>query len=208
MCGRPKVDNSYQVFAQEEAERARAEEEARQARIADGMASIGNVFSGMQPVLDQRRQAMEGFYLPQLDEQFTDAKDDLTYALARAGQLSSSTAGQKQADLSRSFALNKASIEGDIQADLASTQTRMNQQRQGLEAALRASGDSTAASNAALQSAVTFREDIPKLNPIGNIFYGLAEGIGAVKNGYETGRIKALATPNPLNRGTGRVVRT
>lgn len=283
MCGKPSVDTSYQDFSRQEAERARAEEEARQARIAEGMKQIAAVFEGgeyaplvetpqpvqvtapppapapqtpaekhdqprqsgenapwtppapvvttgpqvgdwivpevtergpvqtyqgMQPVLDQRRAAMEGFYIPQLDNQFADARDQLTYALARSGQLTSSTAGNKQGDLAEMFALNRAKIDADIASDIAATQTRMNQQRQSLEAGLRASGDQTAASNAALQSAVTFREDSPTLNPLGNIFYGLAEGIGAVKQGYETGRIKKLATPNPLNKGTGRVVRT
>lgn len=283
MCGKPKVDTSYQDFSRQEAERARAEEDARQARIAEGMKQISTIFeggeyapllndpqptqvtqpppapsqpapaenpdrpresgknatwtpptpqpvtgpqvgdwivpaspergdpqtyAGMQPVLDQRRSAMEGFYVPQLDKQFADARDQLTYALSRSGQLTSSTAGDKQGDLAEMFALNRAKIDADIAADIAATQTRMNQQRQSLEAGLRASGDQTAASNAALQSAVTFREDAPTLNPLGNIFYGLAQGIGAVQQGYETGRIKKLATPNPLSSGTGRVVRT
>ena len=208
MCGSPDVDTSYQDFSRAEAERARAEEDARQVRIGEGMTEIGTVFDGMQPVLDQRRSAMEGFYLPQLDKQFEQTRDDLTYALARSGQLTSSTAGKKQGDLSEAFGLQRASLEGDIAGDLASTQTRMNAQRQSLEAGLRASGDATAASNAALQSAVTFRADTPTLNPIGNVFYGLAQGIGAQQQGYETGRIKAISTPNPLNSGTGRVVRT
>ncbi|MDG3089225.1 hypothetical protein P7F88_25515 [Vibrio hannami] len=130
----------------------------------------------------------------------------MTFALARAGQLTSSVAGRKQADLGEAFALERAGIEGDIAADLASTATRMNQQRQSLEAGLRASGDATAASNAALQSAATFRADIPELNPIGNVFAGLAQGIGSAQNGYQVGSIQRRVQPNRLNSGTGRVV--
>jgi hypothetical protein len=209
MCGgKPKVDTSYQDFAKREARRARREEDARQVRIAEGMTSIAGVFDGMQPVLDDRRAAMEGFYLPQLDKQFGTAKDDLTFALARSGQLTSSTAGKRQGDLSEAFALQRAGIEGDIAGDIANTRNSMNQQRQSLEAALRASGDATAASNAALNTALTFRQDSPTLNPIGNVFLGAGQGIGAIQQGYESGRIKALATPNPIGGGTGRVVRT
>jgi hypothetical protein len=208
MCGgRPSIDTSYQDFAIAESERARAEEVARQARIAEGMTSIAGVFDGMQPVLDDRRAAMEGFYLPQLDKQFGTAKDDLTFALARSGQLTSSTAGKRQGDLSETFALQRAGIEGDIAGDVANTRNNMNQQRQSLEAALRASGDATAASNSALNTALTFRQDSPTLNPLGNIFLGAGQGIGAVQQGYDAGRIKALATPNPIGGGTGRVVR-
>lgn len=282
MCfSKPKVDTSYQDFSIDEAKRARAEEEARQLRIEEGMKQIAAIFEGgeyaaplsapeavkvtqianpdyvaavpsqpgtegwggapaqgdrylpsvpgaeigswavpeitergevqtyegMQPVLDQRRSAMEGFYLPQLDKQFGDAQDELVYALARSGQLTSSTAGNKQGDLSELFALNRTSLENDIASDIASTQTQMNQQRQSLEAALRASGDQTGAANSALQSAVTFRNDAPTLSPLGNVFYGLSEGIGSLQTGYENGRIQSLATPNPLSNGTGRVVR-
>ena len=212
MCGNPEVDNSALVFQQEEAARARAEEEARQARIAEGMTQIASIFegdgqtSGMQPVLDQRRAAMEGFYVPQLENQYSDAKDDLTFALARSGQLNSSTAGKKAGDLSQAFALNRADLDSQIQGDIAATRTRMNNQRNSLESALRASGDATASTNAALAAATTFRQEVPTLSPIGNVFAGMAQGIGAVQQGYENGRIKRLSTPNPLGGGTGRVV--
>ena len=208
MCGSPKVDTSYQDFAQEEAQRARAEEEARQARIGEGMGQIREVFGGMQPVLDQREAAMRGFYQPQLDKQFGRSQEDLTFALARAGQLTSSTAGRRQGDLSEAFGLQKAALEGDIASDLASTQQRMNQQRAQIESSLRSSGDASAATDAALNSAVTFRQDAPRLSPLGPLFYGIGEGIGAQQQGFRTGQVRAAATPNPLSSGTGRVVRT
>ena len=213
MCGSPKVDNSALNFQQEQAARARAEEEARQARIAEGMQQIGVIFDGdgeqnmgLQPVLDQRREALEGFYIPQLEDQYGNAQDDLTFALARSGQLTSSTAAKRGSDLAQLFALNRADVDSQIQGDVAATRSRMNQQRQSLEAALRASGDQTASTNNALATATTFRQEVPTLNPIGNIFSGAAAGIGALQQGYENGRIKRLATPNPLGGGTGRVV--
>ena len=207
MCGSPKVDTSYQDFAQAEALRARQEEEARQARIGEGMTQIRSVFENMAPVLGQREQAMRGFYEPQLDKQFGDAKDQLAFSLARAGQLTSSTAGRRQGDLSQAFGLQKAALEGDIASDLANTQQRMNQQRAQIESALRASGDATAATDSALNAAVTFRQDTPSLSVIPNLFYGIGEGIGAARQGFQTGQIRRMATPNPLSSGTGRVVR-
>lgn len=207
MCGKPKVDTSYQDFQQQEALRLRREEEERQQRIAEGMQQIGEIFSDTDAILDQRRGAMEGYYLPQLDKRFADAKDDLTFALARSGQLTSSTAGQRQADLAEAFGLERAGIESNINSDLTTTQNSLQQQRQALEASLRASGDATAASNNALAAVTTFRDDTPTLNPIGDIFYGFADGIGSARDGYEAGSISRIATPNPLSSGTGRVVR-
>lgn len=249
MCGgSPSVDHTALIYQQQEAERARAEEEARQLRIAEGMNHIAAIFDGgeyaapvapiemieesslwgptytvpdpeaiergeaqvyegMAPVLDARRSALEGYYYPQLQNKHSDASDDLTFALARAGQLTSSTAGDRQADLSERFALNQADVDSQIQGDVIGTQSQINQQRQALEAGLRASGDQTAASNSALATATTFQQDTPELNPLGDIFAGIADGIGAIINGYNTGRVTRLATPNPLGSGSGQIVR-
>lgn len=205
MCG-PKIDTSYQDFMKEEAIRARGQEEARQARIGEGMGRIRTTFEGMGDVLGQRRTAMEGFYRPQLDQQFRDAKDSLAFSLARAGQLASSTAGRRQGDLANAFALQGAALEGDIASDLASTQQRMNQQRAGIESALRASGDASSAADSALNTAVSFRQDQPALSPLGPLFYGLGEGIGAYRQGQQVGQVRRMATPSPLSAGTGRRV--
>lgn len=207
MCGsKPKTDRSALKFQQSEAARARQEETARQGRVAQGMEQIGGVFAPLEDTLAGRRETLEGFYLPQLDERFSDAQENLSFGLARAGQLTSSTAGKRQGKLGELFGLERAKVDADISADVAATRGRMNSQRSALEAALRSSGDATAATNGALASAMTFREDQPTLNPIGNVFYGIAEGIGGLRDGYEAGRIRRLATPNPMGRGTGRVV--
>jgi hypothetical protein len=205
MCA-PKVDTSYQDFAQQEAERARTQEEARQARIGEGMTRIRDVFGGMGDVLSQRRTAMEGFYRPQIDQQFGQAKDDLAFGLVRAGQLTSSTAGRRQGDLANAFALQGAALEGDIAADQANTQQRLNQQRASIESALRASGDATSAADSALNTAVTFRQDTPQVSMLGPLFAGIGEGIGAYRTGQQVGQVRRMATPSPLSSGTGRRV--
>jgi len=290
LFGSPEVDTTYQDFQMAEAERRRAEEEARQARIDEGMRHIAAIFEGgdfttpavyetvttqenlppewrytgpqygdiarvakerleknqlqyadmyqkmglwdlvsgtgpdvteerlvspeetktyegMQPFLDQRRQAMEDYYTPQLDEQKADAEKELTFALARAGLLNSTVADEKQADLSQRFGLESGSILSKIASDIAGQKTRMNQQRASIEAALRASGDQSAAANQALQAAVTFREDAPEMNPLGHLFYGLSEGIGAARNGAEIAKTReALRAKSPFSGSAGRTV--
>lgn len=217
MCfGKPKIDTSYQDFQMEEAERARAEEAARQRRINQGLEHIravfeggsygDNTYAGMQPILDQRRQAQEEFYFPQLDQSRDRAQDDLTFALARAGLLNSTTAGERQARLAQDYALQRGSILSNIAADIAGTRSNINQQRSAIESGLRASGDASQAADQALASAVTFREDMPSLNPLGHLFYGVSEGIGAARAGQEVERIKRLARTSPLNTSSGRLV--
>ena len=208
MCGgSPSVDTTYQDWAMEEADRARAEETARQGRISTGMTSIGDIFegraghAGMQPFLEQRRGAMEGFYLPQLESKFQQKKDDITFALARAGLGTSTAAGEKQADLSEAFGLERGKIFSDIASNIAGATTKMQGQRAGLESQLRASGDVSAATNAALSRALTFSKEEDKVNPLGNIFSGLAQGIGAAKTGYGTGQVQRLVQPLGVNYG-------
>lgn len=223
MCfGKPDIDTSYQDHAIEEAERARAEEEARQARVARGMGHIRSVFEGgshtdgdgntstyegFEPMLAQREEAQRNYYLPQLDRERERAQDNLTYSLARAGLLTSTTAGERQGELSEQYGLRRGQVLADIASDLAGTRQNINQQRAGIESALRASGDASAAANQALSTAVTFRNDMPTLSPIGNVFYGVSEGIGAANRAAEVDRIRRMSTPRPLNSNSGRVVR-
>lgn len=202
----PTVDTSYSDHAAEEAERARIKEEERQGRIKSGMTKIEQAFGNMQPMLDDRAQTQRDYYLPQLDRQFADAKDDITFALSRAGLGTSSVAGEKQADLSEKFALKRGEIESDIAADISNTKNRINQSKSQLESTLRATGDDTAAQNNALASAVNFRQEIPTMSELGDIFYGLASGIGAAKSGYDTGDIWRKAQYNPQSRDLSRVV--
>lgn len=218
MCGgSPKVDTSYQDFQIAEAERARAEEEARQGRISSGLNNIkavfdggdydGQSYAGVSPLLAQREQAQKDFYLPQLENQFNTGKEQLTFALARAGLLNSSAAGKKQAELGEQYALQRGDILSRIAQDIAGTRTRINQNRSSIESGLRASGDATAATNQALQAAVAFREDQPTFSPLGNVFYGLTQGIGAANAGYQNENIRKLANPD-YGKSAGRLVGT
>lgn len=165
-------------------------------------------FAGMQPILDQRREAMEGFYLPQVDKQFDRAKEDLTFALHRAGLLSSTAAGEKQGDLSEMFSLERAGVLSDIDRDISSTRGQLAQNRSAIEAALRSSADSAGATDQALSAMTTFRQDMPQLQTLPSLFAGSAAGIGAAARGYDTGEITGTGAkiPNPFGRTSGRVI--
>lgn len=205
----PKIDTSYRDFQIGEARRARRLERQREKRIDTGMQQIGEVFNpdAVQSIVDQRVQAMRDFYDPQINRQYDDAKNQLTFSLARAGLLNSTAAGEKQGDLAQRFAYNKGAIESRIASEASRTKRNIATERARIEDMLRRSADATAATNAALDSAVTFRQDTPDLNPIGNLFYGIGQGIGSLRKGYDTGRIAYLATPRPAGNVFARVVR-
>lgn len=157
-----------------------------------------------------RHDAFMGFYQPQLDEQFGDAKDQLTYALARAGTLNSTLAADKQADLMSKYDVQRASLLSQADADVADTKTRLNQEKSALVAQLNATGDADRVSNEALSRTQQLYQQKPNYNALGDVFAGAAAGIGnyfnarndtQLYNGYFGG------TGGP-SRGSGRAYYT
>lgn len=167
----------------------------------------GKSYAGVDPILDARRKAQEGFYLPQLDEQRDEAQEELTYALSRAGQLVSTTAGSKRSKLDEGFNRERAGVMADIDRDVAGAAGDYESQRQALEAQLRSSGDASAATAAGLRSIATFAKDTPELRPLENALLGLTTGIGGMKNAYDIGAIRQRAQGgSTVNRDLSRNV--
>lgn len=144
---------------------------------------------GLQPFLDQRRTALEDFQFPQLDQQAADAGDDITHALARSGLLRSTVASEKRTDLSRETALASAKIAADIDADIAQTRNRAEQERRALEAGLRSTGDRAGSADAATRAVENITDDAPNFSILPDLFGGVASSIGQVRQGFETGAI-------------------
>lgn len=286
MCfSKPKIDNTAQIQQQQDAERARREEEARQTRIKRGMNDIRSLFEGgryrsgfnerevavpaenqaitvipgrpggneegprgnryvpgtpstfrvgdrtfntraeaeaaaaalpttrvertpvftktegLQPYLDQRREALEGFQFPQLDQQAAEAGEQINFALARSGLMRSTVASDKRTDLSREMGLASAKIAADIDADIAQTRNRAEQERRALEAGLQSTGDRAGAADAATRAVENITSDAPNYSILPDLFGGVASSIGNVRQGFETGQINRRI--DEVTRGFG-----
>lgn len=159
------------------AKKARQEEEARQARIRAGMASIDDTFSAFGPeYYDQRSDAYMTFALPQLDDQYAEARKQLTYALSRGGLLSSSAGAGKTADLQKQYDQQRLALASRA-ADLANQARRdVEDSRSTLISQLNATGNADAASQAAASRAMMLNQ-MPAFEPLGPIFQNVAAGI-------------------------------
>lgn len=166
----------------------------------------GKYQRGVEPILTARRRAQERFYLPQLDEQHAEAKDELAYALTRAGLGVSTTANEKASKLAEGFNRERTGIMADIDADIAGARGDYEQQRQQIEAQLRASGDATVATDTALRGLSTFAQDTPELRPLENALLGLTQGIGSAKSAYDVASIRQRAQGGTVNRDLSRNV--
>jgi len=190
MCLSPKVDRSIQAQQQQEAAEARAREEARQARIREGTAKIETQFGQFDDdFFAQRRAAYNDYYQPQLEDKFKNAQEKLTFALARAGTLNSTLAAERNADLLRDLDVQRATINSKAENDVNQFRGRIQNEKSALVSQLNATSDADRASNEALARTQYLQQNTPEYSPLGDIFLGVASGIGNYLAGREDAAI-------------------
>jgi len=149
---------------------ARADEEARQARIKQGMASIDNTFKQFNSdFYDRRKQAVLDSTMPQLNDQMTKTKEQLQYNLARSGLTDSSVRSANEAEVNRQMDVNKAAVAGQAQDYANQARTQVEQNRSDLIGQLNATGDAQAAAQGALSRA-SIASAQPSISPLGLMF--------------------------------------
>lgn len=166
------------------AKQQRAEEVARQQRIASGMARINAIFdnptSGFNEDFYKRRgQAFTDYATPELDHEYGDAKRQLVYALTRSGLNQSQAGFDKNAELSREFDRNRIDIanksldyENDARAKVESARGQIVNQ-------LNATGDDQAAGDAALRQSQQLQMPIG-YNPVAGLFANFTGGLANI----------------------------
>jgi hypothetical protein len=190
MCfGQPKADDTIQKQQLAEAADARKREDDRQARITSGTDAVNKNFSVFgDTFFNNRRGEYMNYYQPQLDDQFKTAKDQLTFAFANNGTLNSTAAADKQATLQKSYDNERASLLSNADADVATTQNKINTEKSALLSQLQATGNADQASNDALGRTQQMFQQKPAYDPLGDIFTGVVSGIGNYNAGAQAGR--------------------
>lgn len=156
---------------------------------------------------NNRRQAYLDYYQPQLQDQYGNARDQLTFDLARAGLLRSTVAGDQLADLENQFGLQQAAIQS--RADDAVTQLRnsINAQRSAAISQLNATADPDVAANTALSSVQAIQGSQPTFDPLGELFKNAAIGAANYRQGVQNFEASQPLSPyNPQKNRSGRVV--
>ena len=234
----PKIDTSAADAATDAAETARVEEERRQGQLAFGQTQIDAIFgggtafdtvegfqnsqsatgggpfssttfAGFDPLIERRRQAGLDVALPQLQKGFGDARENLAFALSRAGLSNSSQAAGQQAELGEVFQLQDANIRAGVEGDVSSLRNRIAQAKADAELQLRATSDPSAAVNTALASRTRFAEEQPSGFTIGDVFATALSGIGQAANTFQTNKTAqtlAQLLSSSTSTGSGRVV--
>ena len=194
------------------AKQQRADEQAREARIRAGMGQIDSAFAGFDdPFYQSRAKAYSDFAMPTVDRQANDARRALIYALSRNNNLDSSAAIRKNTELNRDT--NEARINVANQGQDMANRTRADVEnaRSGVVAQLNATGDSSAASAAALRQVQNLT--MPQgFSPLGQLFANFASSVAQIGSNSGNGYSGFFGSRTPSYAGGGnydaqRVVR-
>lgn len=191
-----------------EAQRAREEEQARQKKIREGTERVNTIFDSQfnDDFFSGRKEAFLDYSTPQLENQYGDAQKELTFALARGGNLNSSARGQKLGELQRLYDTNKQAIADQALGHASQARNAVEDARGGLIATLNATGDAQGAANSALTRATVLSQPVP-YSPLGQLFVDFTSGLG-----IQAALEKSFAAGGPKPRyntglfGPGRVV--
>lgn len=174
--------------ASKQAAQQRADELARQERIRSGMASIDRAFGGFDDAFYKKRaDDYVAYAMPQLDRQLGNTRDQLIYALSRTGNLDSSAAIKRNADLMEEGNAQRIGVANTGLDQANRLRSQVENTRAGVVSQLNATGDSEAATAAAMRGAQNLYQP-EGYSPLGNVFAAFANtlsGIGAnANNGY------------------------
>lgn len=206
MCGpsKPPGPSPAELEAQ-----ARREEEARQQQILQGETAINEAFAPFDDsYFDGLRQDRLSFYRPQLNEQRTDALEQLKLGLASRGMLNSSIMADRVGDIQQQFDTQRQNIVSQADAGVLDARSRIENQRAELVRQNRASADPAAA--AASAAAAAQRLQVPQtLSPLGAVFANAlnlgGRAVTANNEGRDVGKIGSVVR-SALSGSPQRVV--
>ena len=145
------------------------------------------------------KQKVLDYYQPDEQRQYDAAQRDLTYSLARAGTLQSSTAADKQGELAYNDALQKANIVANANTQEGNLKSQIQSNKQSLINQLYSTEDPTLTANLAESSAKASQLTDPILTPASALFTPALTTVGSAVQGllYPSGQgTSAFATPN------------
>lgn len=162
------------------AKQQRADEVARQQRIASGMTQIDGAFSGFNDdFYNKIKQNYVNYATPELDRQTGQARDNLIYALSRNGNLDSSAFIKKNNDLQHEADTARIGIADTGLNQANAMRGNVENTRSGVVAELNATSNSDAATATAMRQANNL--NVPQgYTPLGNLFANFAGTLGQI----------------------------
>jgi len=170
------------------AAQARADENARQARIKEGVGNINQKFNKFDDgFFKGRGQAYTNFATPQVNDQYKQVSDQLAFSLARTGLDQSSEKARQGGVLMRDNALARQTLAEGATTEATKARQAVEDQRNSLISQVNMTADPEMAAQNALRSA-GIMEQQQAFNPVANLFANTTGMLGAAQqSGYYSG---------------------
>lgn len=169
---------------------ARAAEDARQARTTEAIGRVNETFGRFNdPFFAQREQAYMDFAMPQLGDQYADARRSLAFALSRGGLTRSSVAASRLADLEKGYGTRKQEIADAARGYGQQARADVEQARGNLISQAQGTADAALAGNLAMNEANRLASG-PSFSPLGALFANVGAGIGVGRAARETDEVR------------------
>lgn len=135
---------------------------------------------------DGYRTRFVDYYAPQIQRQFTDARDQLAFALARAGLSRSSVAANRGGKLATDLEVQNAGLGQRAQGAVNDLRSGVENARSDLLRMAESASDPSSVANVALARSATLASPAVNYSPLGDLFSGIASGIGSAVQGLRT----------------------
>jgi len=161
--------------AQGQANDLRTDTDRRAVALRQGMADINTSFGGFDDSYFRKlQQDYTDYNMPQLRDQYDDAKSNILFSLARKGNLASTTAGDQYGKLDRQNAVNVAGIEGAGKDYANQARTVIQGNKQDAIGQLYGTYDADAANSVALSNSKSMAVPKPTFSPLGQMFQNIS----------------------------------
>ncbi len=190
--------------AKKQAKKARREaehaEQDRVRKVNEGRAKIDESFAKFDdPYFQQIGDSFNGYYLPQLDDQYEDARKQLVYSLARKGNLASQAGADELGKAQTEYDRQKVRIGSQAQDRIAAARADVEQNRSDLYALNQASADPDAIASATASRAASI-QPTQQLSPLENTFATFLNSPATSMAAYQYGANRPLS-PTLFNPG-------
>ena len=184
-------DGSAALVAQQQREAAEAarREALRQQRIQAGATQISNMFDTFDDdFYNNYGSSYDAYYTPEIQRQYDQSREQLTFDAARSGLLNSSITTAAQADLARQLAEQQGIFGAQRDSEIGALRNQVADQRQAAFNQLYSSQDPDIAASNATGIVKNLTRSTPEFNAVGSLFNVANLGLKGLQNFAEQTR--------------------
>jgi len=156
-----------------------------------------------QDFYENYRKSLEGFYKPDIENQFAEARSQNLFDLARKGLLRSSVSADRAGDLVRDKANADTRVASEIEGQVTGLKGDVNSAKQKAYGLLTSTEDPTTAANTALTEVNAIQTRKPQFSALGDLFASALNSYSTFRNAQAARQALASVPARSPNQSSG-----